>query len=112
MSDSIRICYSKRHDAIQDGPTKIEKVNLQYKASKLLRTVLRNTDGLQVEEWKDYSIHKCECGSDTEDGDDQLESLDLHLRLQDLGIKDGDTVFVRRKERGMSGREVQESEGE
>lgn len=112
MSDSIKVCYSKRHDAISDGPTKIEKVNLQYKASKLLRTVLRNSDGLQVEEWKDYSIHKCDCGSSRENDDDQMDSLDLHLRLEDLGIKDGDTVFVRRKEKGMGGRQVQESECE
>lgn len=93
---AINICYSKDHGAIQvEGPTKLENVNSNHQASKVIRAVLRNGN-LIPEDWRDFSIHKCNCNS-AQPPSKSISSapLDPYLKLDSLGIVEGDTLFVR-----------------
>lgn len=110
--DFINICYNSTHRSIQvDGPVKVQNVNSQHQASKLIRAVLRGSGGI-VEEWRKYSIHRCHCGRVEGNQDDEMDTLDSFLKLDDLGISDGDTLFIRSRVEGAEQREIEGNEGE
>lgn len=95
----IKICYEKSHGAIQvDGPEAIQNVNSQQQASKLIRAVLRGS-GIEVEGWREHSIHRCYCGRVKGEGDGLSDLIDPFLKLDDLQVRDGDTVFIRKMSR-------------
>ena len=94
---AVRICYSSVHQPFaSEGAVKIQNLNSERSALKIIRAVLRDSDS-DPEDAINYSIHRCYCNFKIKiEDDDEDETFSPESTLDELEIKDGDSVFIRK----------------
>jgi len=111
---TLHVCYNPSHFPIQvasgQAPFKIEDVDPAKPCSKIVRAILRSSQ-LDVNEYQDHELHKCYCSKpigktgkfyleNTRHPPDHLTRLKGDSKVQDLDLKNGDRVFLRRIDKG------------
>lgn len=107
----VQVCYNSIHQPFaSEGAVKIQNLNSERPALKIIRAVLRDSD-IDPDEAVQYSMHRCYCSFHikTEDGE---EAFNSGLTLDELEIKDGDYVFFRKIDSRVDEMEVMSEESE
>lgn len=111
----VQVCYNSIHQPFaSQGAEKVQNLNSERPALKIIRAVLRDSD-IDPEEAANYSIHRCYCNFKIKiEEEEQDEAFNPELTLDELEIKDGDSVFIRKvDERGEEKvDEMEEDQGE
>lgn len=94
---AVNICYDSTHQPFaSEGAVKIQNLNSERPASKIIRAVLRDSD-IDPEDAVNYSIHRCHCRFKIKIEDDEEDEIfDSESTLDELEIKDRDSVFIRK----------------
>lgn len=109
----VQVCYNSLHQPFANqGAVKIQNLNSERPALKIVRAVLRDS-GIDAEDAVSYSIHRCYCRFKIkiaeEDGE---EAFNSGLTLDELEIKDGDYVFIRKIDSRVDEMEVMSEQSE
>lgn len=98
---TVNVCYDLLHQPFAaDGVTKVQNLNSERPALKIIRAVLRDSD-IDPDDAANYTIHRCYCKFKIKiEDDDEDETFDPDLTLDELEIKDGDSVFIRKIDGG------------
>jgi hypothetical protein len=103
--NTVHLCYNAIHQPFaSEGAAEIGNLNSRRSASAIIRAVLRS-EGIDTQEAIHYSIHKCKCHAHgpQQEGDGTDDILNPDLTLKQLGIQDGDSVFIRKVDAGNQG---------
>ena len=94
---AVNICWDPSHQPFaSEGAVKIQNLNSERPASKIIRAVLRDSD-IDPEDAVNYSIHRCYCRFKIKIEDDEKdETFNSESTLDELEIKEGDSVFIRK----------------
>ena len=105
---AVNICYDPSHHPFAaEGAVKIQNLNSERSAYKIVRAVLRDSD-IDPEDAVHYSIHRCYCNFKIKiEDDDEDESFNPESTLDELEIKDADSVFIRKIDVGEAEEEEQ-----
>ena len=108
--DAVHLCYDPSHlPFATEGAVKIEDLHSERPASKIIRAVIRY-NGIDATSWESYSLHRCYCSSHTKTEDQHLEAFKSELTLDELGIRDGESVFIRKKDDRLNEMEEEQRE--
>lgn len=107
----VQLCYnSVRQPFANQGAVKIQNLNSERPALKIVRAVLRDSD-VDPDDAVRYSLHRCYCKSEIKiEDDDEDETFNPESTLDELEIKEGDSVFIRKIDDRVD--EMQEEQGE
>ena len=112
---AVNICYDPLHQPFAtEGAVKIQNLNSERPASKIIRAVLRDSD-IDPEDAVNYSIHRCYCRFKIKIEDDEKdETCNSETTFDELEIKEGDSVFIRKIDEGGEEKmdEMEEEQGE
>ena len=108
---AVNIWYDPSHQPFAaEGAVKIQNLNSERPALKIIRAVLRDSD-IDPEDAVNYSSHRCYCKFKIKVEDqDQEETFNPGLTLDELEIKDGDSIFIRKMDNKVE--EIEEHQGE
>ena len=107
---AVHICYDPSHQPFaSEGAVKIADLDSERPASKIIRAVIRY-NGIDVASWESYSLHRCYCNFHTKTEDQHLEAFKSELTLKELGIREGESVFIRKIDDRLD--EMEEEQGE
>ena len=97
LLSAVNICYDPSHQPFaSEGAVKIQNLNSERSALKIIRAVLRDSD-IDPEDALNYSIHRCYCKFKIKiEDDDEDETFNSEFTLDELEIRDGDSVFIRK----------------
>ena len=97
---AVNICYDPiHHPFASEGAVKIEDLDSERPASKIIRAVIRY-NGIDATSWESYSLHRCYCNFLTKIEDQHAEALKSESTLDELGIRGGDSIFIREMDGG------------
>lgn len=106
----LPICYDPSHQPFSGSQAaNCQTVDSEKPASKLIRAVLRVSE-IDPTTWTQYSIHRCYCKSKGKEKDEMENELDSGKTLDQLEIREGDSIFFRKRNDRMD--EMQEDHGE
>ena len=87
--DTIHLCYDPSHHPFaSDGAVKIQNLQSDRPASKIIRAVIRDV-GIDASSWEDYSLHRCYCKSKGKGTQEVDDLVDPRFTLDELGIGEG-----------------------
>lgn len=103
---TIKVCYDDSHQPFkakdESSIDKIHNIDIHKPAAKVLRAILRgrleSSSVHLVNEWQNYSFHRCHSNHCQIDLDSL--PLDLNLSMDQLHVRDGDCFFVRKVDEG------------
>lgn len=110
LLDFVNLCYESSHQPFQEsGPSSIKDVNSRSTPAKIIRGALR-AGKFDPRDAIMHSIHRCACSKEgtSFELDDFERELDPDITLEDLGIGEGETLFIRRRETKIECREPKE----
>lgn len=96
----VNICYdASHHPFAAEGAVKIQNLNSERPVLKIIRAVLRDSD-VDPEDAVNYSIHRCYCRCNTGIEHQSHEAFKSKSTLDQLEIREGDSIFIRKRDIG------------